>query len=277
VALLGGLAAVILLGAGGAWFALQPSAPKPPAVTAPVVEPTKPVTPPPTQTVMPPPVPKPTPEQALAKVGAALASLPCTNLSASLADGGGITVSGLVGNGAAEQDARTAAEQAAGGVVAWQARGVPQIYCTALEAVRAAGASLPLSMGGNQGSVHLTDGAPIVPRMGLPDFPSWLMVDYLVNDGSSTHLYPLAKRARVQQKPGSALTLTVDETGTVSPPYGTDMIIAVASAKPLLPLPRPAAETTEAYLKALASALDAARANGTATAAGVLVVETSKH
>jgi serine/threonine-protein kinase len=276
VALLGGLAAVILLGAGGAWFVLQPSAPKPPAVTAPVVEPPKPVTPPPAQTVAPSPPPKPTPEQALAKVGTVLAALPCTNLSAALDDGGFIAVSGLAGSGQAEQ-ARTAADQAAGQAVTWQVRSVPQIYCTALEAVHAAGASLPLSMGGQSGSVHLTDGAPIVPRIGLPDFPSWLMVDYLVNDGSSTHLYPLAKRARVQQKPGSALTLTVDETGTVSPPYGTDMIIAVASAKPLLPLPRPAAETTEAYLKALASALDAARANGTATAAGVLVVETSKH
>jgi hypothetical protein len=55
------------------------------------------------------------------------------------------------------------------------------------------------------------------------------------------------------------------------------MIIAVASAKPLLALPRPRDETTEAYLKALADALARARAEGTATAAGVLLVETSKQ
>jgi len=281
VALLGGLAAVVLLGAGGAWFMLQPGAPRPPAVIAPV-EPPKPVTPPPAQTVAPPPVPKPTPEQALAKVSAALAALPCTDLSATLADGGGIAVSGLAGSGQPEQDARAAGDRSAGGPVTWQARGVSQIYCTALDALRAAGTRLTLSMGGTSGSVHMADGAFIVPRIGLPDFPAWLTVDYLANDGSALHMYPPARRGAVQQKAGAALTLTAHETGTVAPsrigsPYGTDMIIAVASAKPLLPLPRPADETTEAYLKALASALEAARANGTATAAGVLVVETSKH
>jgi len=278
VALLGGLAAVVLLGAGGAWFLLQPGAPRPAAVTAPVAEPPKPVTPPPAQTVAPPP--QPTPEQALAKVSAALATLPCTDLSASLEDGG-ITVSGLAGSGVAEE-ARTAADQAAGGSVAWQVRSVAKIYCTALEAVRAAGTSLPLTMGGKSGTVHLADGAFIVPRIDLPNFPAWLTVDYLANDGTSAHMYPPAKRGPVQQKAGAALMLTARETGTVtpntvSPPYGTDMILAVASAKPLLPLPRPAAETTEAYLEALARALEAARAAGTATAAGVLVVETSKH
>jgi serine/threonine-protein kinase len=282
VALLGGLVALVLLGAGGAWFMLQTGAPKPPAPIAPKIEPPKPATPPPAQTVAPPPVPKPTPEQVLAKVGAALAALPCTDLSASLADGGTITVSGLAGGGAPEQDARSAAEQAAGGPVAWQARGVPKIYCTALETVRAAGTSLPLSMGGTADSVHLTDRAFIVPHIGLPDFPSWLTVDYLANDGSASHMYPPAKHVPVQQTADASFTLTAHETGTkapntIGPPYGTDLIIAVASAKPLLPLTRPANETTEAYLKALASALEAAQANGTATAAGVLVVETSKQ
>jgi serine/threonine-protein kinase len=280
VALMGGLVAVVLLGAGGAWFLLQPGAPKPSPVTAATPEAPKPVTPPPTQTVAPPP--RPTPEQMLAKVSAALANQPCTDLSAALGDGGGITVSGLAGAGKPEQDARSAAEQAAGGAVAWPARAVPKVYCTALEALRSAGASLPLSIGGTPGTVHLADGAFIVPRVGLPDFPAWLMVDYLANDGTSSHMYPPARRTPVLQKAGSTLTLTAHETGTVapstvSPPYGTDMIIAVASAKPLLALPRPRDETTEAYLKALADALARARAEGTATAAGVLLVETSKQ
>jgi serine/threonine-protein kinase len=285
VALLGGLAALILLLGGGAWFVLQPGAPKPVPVAAATVEP-KPVVAPPPQQAAPPPAPKPTPEQVLARVSAAIADMPCANLSAALADGGGITVSGLAGGGGPEQDARAAAEQAASGPVAWPVRGIPKVYCSALEALHTVAASggevLPLAMNGASGSVHMVDGAFIVPRIGLPGFPSWLTVDYLANDGTASHLYPPPRRPVAPLKPGSALTLTAQVTGTVKPstigpPFGTDLIIAVASSKPLLAWPRPAAETTSAYLAALTSALAAAHAEGTETAAGVLLVETSER
>jgi serine/threonine-protein kinase len=284
IALLGGLAVLLVLAAGGAWFLLQPGAPKPAPVAAATLVP-KPVVPTPPAAVPPLAPPTPSPEQRLAKVTAAIAQTPCANLSAALADGGGITVSGLAGGGGPEHDARTAAEQAAGAPVAWPVRGVPTIYCGALDALRTATASggevLPLSMNGASGSVHLVDRAFIVPRVGLPGFPSWLTVDYLANDGTSFHMYP-PHRPLAPLKPGSALTLTAKETGTYEPsrvgsPFGTDLIIAVASSKQLLAWPRPASETTAAYLAALTSALASARAEGTATAAGALLVETSER
>ncbi|MDA8250898.1 MAG: hypothetical protein M0Z28_17245, partial [Rhodospirillales bacterium] len=60
------------------------------------------------------------------------------------------------------------------------------------------------------------------------------------------------------------------------PPYGTDMIVAVAAAAPLLKqMPAQNAEDNAgAYLRALAAAITAARQAGTQVAAMLLPVDT---
>ncbi|HEY0421342.1 MAG TPA: hypothetical protein VGC80_17635, partial [Acetobacteraceae bacterium] len=59
----------------------------------------------------------------------------------------------------------------------------------------------------------------------------------------------------------------------VAPPFGTDMIIAVASATPLFAAPRQVNESPQAYLRDLRSAINAARGRGTAISAWARVVQ----
>jgi serine/threonine-protein kinase len=283
VALVAGMAAVVIAAAGGTWFVLRPKAPEPAPVVAPV-------TPPPTQAGPPPEPPpaaaaKPTAEQMLAKLQAALPALSCTALSASRDASGGIVVSGLAGAGDAEQQTHQAVDRAAGAPVTWNAQSVPATYCPALDDVRSANllqsggaaASMTLTMNDLAGHIHLVNKAPIAPQIGLPNFPAWLTVDYLANDGSMLHAYPNARRRSSLQKPGAVLALPASEVGTVGPPFGTDLIIAIAAAKPLLPTPRPKDETTAHYLAALAAALTAAHDNGIATEGAALVVDTTER
>jgi serine/threonine-protein kinase len=287
VALIGGVAAVLLLAAGGAWFALQPGAPKPAPVAPALTPPPKPVEAAP---IPPPPAAaKPTPEQSLAKVQAAISATACTDLAASLDGNGGITVSGLAVEGQAEQTARAAAEQAAAAPVAWTAHAVSNLYCSGIDLLREAKAPgdgppaqiMPVTINGASAVVNLTDKAPLVPRIALPDFPAWLLVEYLDNEGGVSHMYPLHP-AQEPRQASSVLTMTAREIGARTPnlvaePFGTDMIIAVAAAKPLLSLPRPKTETPEQYIRALKTAVMDARANGTGTAVGVILVHTSKR
>jgi serine/threonine-protein kinase len=288
VALFGGIAAAVLLAGGGAWFALQPGgAPKP----ALVVVPAKPVTPPPAeQAIQPPPqLPKPTAEQSLAKVQSAVSTMTCTDLSASLDGNGGIKVAGLAGSGQPEQDARAAAGQVAGIPVSWSATAVSTVYCGAVDLLRVARAPgdgppaqiMPVTINGSPDIVNLTDKAPLIPRIALPDFPAWVLVEYLDNQAGISHMYPL-RSAAAPRRASSVLLMTAKEIGAkdpnlVGPPFGTDMILAVASAKPLMPQPRPKNETPGEYINALKAAILDARSNGIGTAVGVILVHTAKR
>jgi hypothetical protein len=76
-------------------------------------------------------------------------------------------------------------------------------------------------------------------------------------------------------------TLALRDTGpekpfwTVGEPFGTDLIIAIASEDPLFDRPRPAnVEKATVYLRDLKKALESARSRGARLAATAIPVET---
>ena len=107
------------------------------------------------------------------------------------------------------------------------------------------------------GRSGLRDGEQVRLRLVMPDFASRLRVDYLVHDGTVGHLYPQIADPGLQITADAPRTFTPDETvnlshpsWTITPPYGTDMIIAVASSQPLFDRPRPSnGETADVYLR----------------------------
>ena len=72
----------------------------------------------------------------------------------------------------------------------------------------------------------------------------------------------VADPPRTATRPGETVNLG-HPSWLIGEPYGTDMIIAVASSEPLFDRPRPSnAETADVYLRDLQAAIDALRQRG---------------
>jgi hypothetical protein len=116
-----------------------------------------------------------------------------------------------------------------------------------------------------------------------------MRVDYLDRQGNVQHLYPqlgdpkehmIADPPRVFE---AGETLNLGEPGPenrgwqVTEPFGTDMIIAIASEDALFDRPRTAnVEKAANYLRDLKKAVEAARSRGARITATAMSVETRK-
>jgi eukaryotic-like serine/threonine-protein kinase len=127
----------------------------------------------------------------------------------------------------------------------------------------------------------------IRPRVTMPDFRGIVRVDYLDREGNVQHLFPqvadpaqhLAGDSMHRFEPGEVLSLGEPGPGRpgwqVAPPFGTDLIVAVASEDPLFDHARPAnVENAEVYLRELRRAVEFARSRGARVTAAVMPVET---
>jgi hypothetical protein len=131
------------------------------------------------------------------------------------------------------------------------------------------------------------------PVVGGLDFDASLRVDDLQEDGTVVHIYPRTPDRQVSGHriltiPGDpSIPLPAGQTlplgmkprpvFQVEPPFGTDLLIAVASAN-VLPLgERPNVEAARPYLDALRAALEGEAAHGRRLAAAAMTVETSEQ
>jgi hypothetical protein len=185
------------------------------------------------------------------RIGQELTQARCVLANDFVRDGGAISVGGYAG-----RDAATALHRRLAGIVGaelldWRVQPVDPVFCDALAVLRPVSAlagaplaGLVVTLAG--GTTTLRDGQRIKLRVTMGDFAGEVRVDYLVHDGSVMHLYPTAAdpsqnmvaQPAVRLAPGAELSLGEPSPGhpgwEVGPPYGTDMIIAVASSTPLL-------------------------------------------
>jgi len=227
----------------------------------------------------------------LQQIAQALHGARCTLADAALQDGGGVSVSGFADAGAAgslrqQVDAVPGAQP-----VAWHVRTVDPVFCATLGLLRpiSAQAGVPgrgvgLTLAGDR--TVLQDGQAILPRLTMPDFAGELRVDYFAHDGTLAHLYPTAAdpAAKLTTQPSRKLAagehLSLGDPGPGRPqwqsgePYGTDMIIAVASSVPLrVSAPHNAEEKGETYIAELGRAIEQARAAGARVSGTLLLVD----
>ncbi|HEV7264401.1 MAG TPA: protein kinase [Falsiroseomonas sp.] len=241
-----------------------------------------PVTPPPV-----PSAPQPAALPSAASVRAALASalppLSCSLVSGTATDQR-VTLRGVVGLGAPERALRDAVTAAAGQVpIDWRVNGFDAPFCLALDALRPAAqpfgtqGALSVALAGN--TTRLRDGELVTVVVNGPDFPAYLHVSFLVHDGTLAHLHPTPSDPQRLLPARGTLRLGDPSIGgpawAVSPPYGTDLIIAVASSVPLFDRARPEDEDLGAFLRGLRAALDEARRRGARVAADAWVLETA--
>lgn len=227
------------------------------------------------------------------RLGRVLTQTRCVLASDFVRDGGAISVGGFAG-----RDAEVVLHQQLIGIVGanlldWQIRPVDPVFCDALGVLRpvSAWAGAPISglaVTPAGGITTLRDGQRIRLRVTMSDFAGELRVDYLVHDGSVMHLYPahadpsqnMAADSTVTLPPGVELSLGERSPGhpgwEVGPPYGTDMIIAVASTAPLLTQPqtRNADDNAAPYLRELANGVARVRRSGGRVAGTLLFIDT---
>ena len=198
-----------------------------------------------------------------------------------------VVVSGLAGAGTAE----AALRNAVGGVlqgetVDWQLRTFDNpLYCQALDiisdiAARKSGLAPTFDIALPGQRQQLVTDEILKLDVTMPPAPSWLQVEYLQSDGKVWHMIPSTDEVARLFPANAHATIGEPRKGWagwgVSAPYGRDMIIAVASAKPLFATKRPQEEDGATYLAALQSAIRAAR--NERLSADALVLDTvEKH
>ena len=103
-----------------------------------------------------------------------------------------------------------------------------------------------------------TAGTRLILRLKLPDFPSYLYVTYLPASGDAVLLYQPRGVVPGALPPGAVVDLGGGgdpRVFKVGPPFGAEMVIAVATASPLFTDAIPASATERDYLTALRKTL----------------------
>lgn len=118
------------------------------------------------------------------------------------------------------------------------------------------------------GVMRLSAGAPLKLDLAAPKFDSFIYVDYFSADGRVYHLLP--GDSPVDNRFAADASFAIGgpngrgRRATIGPPYGLDLVVAIASSRPLFGKPRPVEEGAGDYLAALDAAIAALRAGGSA-------------
>lgn len=105
---------------------------------------------------------------------------------------------------------------------------------------------------------RLSEADNLIVKVLAPDQPSHLWVDYFAADGMVVHL--AAELFQGERLPPHEVVKIGDPRDghwlTIAPPFGDEVVVAIASAEPLFAESRPMVETAEDYLDDLATALE---------------------
>ncbi len=291
----------------------QPAPSLPPATAGPVSIPAPPagtgmaalvppvVAPPPARPADTAPAAQPSSEQVATvdlapmrrQIKQALMSSRCAVATGIVQDSGTITVAGIAGRSADDALRQRIDDIAPSRALDWRVQRVDPVFCPAIDVIRpiaapAGGPGTDLGLTLADGKTTLRDGERILPRVTMAGFAGQVRVDYLAHDGSLAHLFPTAADAEQHfvavpartLRPGERLAIGDPGSGhpewVVGPPYGTDMIIAVASSIPLFD--RAPVRNVEAngsdYLRKLQAAIEAARHKGADVTGTLMLVDT---
>jgi len=195
----------------------------------------------------------------------ALSGFDCASLTATLSKDMRIVVSGHV---ASDADMRRLADQLAGfernAKIVNQAMVAGRPACEVLDLLhQKAGAradlrSLPVIQPYQHGPDFAAQEKLVVEAEAPALYDGYLYVDFIQHDGTVLHMLPGADRTDNAVKAGERVRIgDGPQEYTVAPPYGTEMLVVIASPTPLFAKARPQVEQANDYLGALRQALDA--------------------
>jgi serine/threonine-protein kinase len=232
--------------------------------------------------------PPPRPKISPAAVSAALQAVPCSFIGGEVVPpGDSATLNGLVGKGPAEDAARKAVATAAPGAkIDWHVSTFDGPYCRVLDLLRGQGPRFGVASpgfsfklagdhpGANDTRVKLYDGDMITLNFTMPNFASYLLVDDFDQDQNVSHLHPTADDGPRLYAAGSRKSLNNGQVGT---PYGTDLLVAIASSLQLATPRRAVTENENAYLSELQKAIDSVLKRGGHVAVDAMILDTASR
>jgi hypothetical protein len=111
-------------------------------------------------------------------------------------------------------------------------------------------ASIRLNPASGKGA-DLKEGDTLMVDVGTPNYQSYVAVDYFVRDGKVVHLLPNSVERETLAPP--RYTATVGNLGNwmIGAPFGTEMLVLLATPVPLFDGLRPDSEAGPEYLRAL--------------------------
>ena len=198
----------------------------------------------------------------LSQVQAVLDDVPCAALVATASERT-VTVNGFatqsVEFGGAE---RAVAELPGVGNVSMEVATVDRNYCRLLDfyapywktnRVQKLGTAITTPKPGN----IFVAGEPLVLDVAAPLYRSYLYVDYFLRDGYMVHLLPNQRSGPVRLDAAEWLSLGEGSQWIVSPPFGQEMIVVLASPVPMFADIRQGQESDGDYLAAVNERLKA--------------------
>jgi serine/threonine protein kinase len=191
------------------------------------------------------------PALSLATVTPVLASVPCSALAASVQDQA-LNVSGYLGRSYGVQKLRNTLSEIPGVVnPAVQVQEVDDDKCDVLKLIAPyLTTSRPASIHTRNHTTQLTEGQPLAVEISTPPYDSWVNIDYYQLDGSVVHMLPNARSKDNQAPPNYAATIGSAGDWIVSKPFGSEMIVLLATPAALFDTLRPDSESRAAYLRA---------------------------
>jgi serine/threonine protein kinase len=272
--------------------AAQSVAPTPPSLSpAPPPAPAVPTQ----QTAPSPPSPQPATQQTAAvSLGALRSQIAqwvrdqhCALIGGQVGDTGTVTLDGLAGASTVDQLRGGITSFVPPGQISWQINGVNEVFCPALDLLHpivpsfGAASVSRLNLQMVDGKTRLHDGDPVRVDLTMPDFAGQLRVDYVAHDGSVQHLYPQIADPKIGVTADSPRIWAANQmvnlanpAWTIGPPYGTDMIVAIASSMPLFERPRAQnGESAASYFRDLQAAIDKARQRGDRLAGAAMTLD----
>ncbi len=287
VGLYAGLGILALALAGGGAYVLlaqKPAAPPPVQRKMVLPPPSLPAAAKPIQAAPAPP-PGPSAAEMLAAVQKAASAAPCALVHATADGQGGARINGIVDR-SAETGLRASVAAASPRPATWDLVVSDSTkFCPVFDVLRPfAAAESGFSLGLVGDPVSLRDHAPILPAVHFPSYGAYFTLDYIASNGAVSHLVQGAiKRGRKFPYDVTSVfgrtpipgVIASPSPWPVGPPFGTDLLIAVASDQTLFPRPRDN-ETIGTYMPALREAMQAALANGAKLSAAAKVVNTTQ-
>ena len=207
-------------------------------------------------------------EAVLGSIRTVVNRAPCSLLRADPTADGTIMVTGAMGEGNSEAQLRALIGGGVpGAVYTVKTEAVSPILCDSLDMIgslreRNQGLPQPVQLQPTNAGAIYKDRQNLILDLRGPSFPAYLQVDYFTLEGYVVHLWPNGLEKEHRLGVGGQRRLGDPAGGgrfwTVGQPFGRELVVAIASAKPLFPALRPEAEQATGYLAELRKALSVA-------------------